>query len=182
MKKTTWIICLVATVAMASLSSCKKEGTPTIDTIPPIMTLQITGGGTNKTFLSTDDYSGGQFNMKPLTKYRFTLGISDTGGVKSLELRLPTLFSAMTVSSVPVAAERVTSNTKYYTINSSQDTTTYYKSYLMTGEFVTPDAANTSYALGLLALGRDFRPNQSSLSINLDISNNPVGGYGWVLF
>jgi hypothetical protein len=167
---------------VATISSCKKEGIPNVDTIPPNMTLQISGGGFNKTFVSTEDYSLGQLNMKPLTKYRFTLTISDTGGVKSLELRLPTLFSAMTVNGVPMVAERTTSTTKYYTINTPQDTSEYYKSYLMTGEFVTPDAANTSYALGLLALGRDFKPNLTSLSINLDISDIPVGGYGWVLF
>jgi hypothetical protein len=146
------------------------------------MSLRLQGGGMSKTFESTEDYSLGQYNMKPNTKYTFTLALSDTGGVRNLELRLPSLFSAMTVNSSLTACERETTNTKYYTIGSPRDTTVNFKSYIMTGYFATPDASNTSYALGIFALGRDFRPNQSTLSINFDTSNNPEGGYGWVLF
>lgn len=182
MKKITWFIAIITLVGISTLTSCKKEGAATIDNIPPTMSLRLQGGGMSKTFESTEDYSLGQYNMKPNTKYTFTLVLSDTGGVRNLELRLPTLFSAMTVNSSPTASERETTNTKYYTISSPRDTTVYFKSYLMTGDFVTPDASNTSYSLGIFAIGRDFRPNQSTLSINCDISNNPAGGYGWVLF
>ena len=49
----------------------QKEGPVVRDSVKPHSTLQISGGGFSKTFDSDSDYTYGQLNLKPNTKYNF---------------------------------------------------------------------------------------------------------------
>ncbi len=180
MKKITWIICLVTIVAMASLSSCKKDGPVTIDTIPPTLTITINGGGTSKTFYHTEDYSLGTFNLKSNTKYIITCALTDTGGVKMVQITLPKLLTSQSITGAPT--DTVYNTTRDFSYRISKDETDPYKSFLLSGEFVSPDAANGSMSFTISSYGRDFRENRSTISIPTSVDNNPVGGYGWVAF
>jgi hypothetical protein len=182
MKKTTFSIAGIFTLLIFLLSSCEKEGTPSIDAINPVMQLTLNGGGFNKTFSSEEDYSLGQLNLKSSTKYNFTLSISDTGGVKRLQLRLPREFTLSGLSSTPMAVDTLAGLKQYVTINVPQTATTFYKSFLITGSFTTPDAANTDWGLDIYAEGSDYRPNRVSLGISCLVTNNPPMGYGWITF
>lgn len=162
------------------LNGCKKDSPVTLDSIPPTLTLTISGGGISKTFTHTEDYSLGTFNLKSNTKYNVTCALADTGGVKLLQITLPKLLTSQLITGVPNDTVYDTARDFSYRINTTE--TDPYRSSLLAGSFVTPDAANTSYSFSIAAVGRDFRLNRSSILFNVSVENNPVGGFGWVLF
>lgn len=182
MNKTTISLAGIFTLLVLFFSSCEKEGAPTIDAINPVMQLTLNGGGFNKTFSSEEDYSLGQLNLKSNTRYNFTLSISDTGGVRRLQLRLPIQYTISSLNSTPMAVDTLAGLKHYITTTVPQTATNFYKSFLITGSFITPDAANTDWGLDIYAEGSDYRPNRVSVGISCLVTNNPPMGYGWIMF
>ena len=171
---------LLAYMAFIFFSGCKKDTPVTTDTIPPSMSLTISGGGTSKTFTDAGDYSTGIFNLKPSTKYTITSSVADSGGVQSLRLTLAKLLISQNITGAPANTVTETSFDRNYSIAGSASDP--YKSFLLSGNFVTPDAANGSFSFTISSNGRDYRPNLSTVLVNVNVEDNPVGGYGWVTF
>lgn len=180
MKKTIFVYLFTAFIGLFSIVGCKKDGHVTLDTIPPALTVTINGGGASKTFYHTEDYSLGTFNLKSNTKYRITCALTDTGGVKMVQMTLPKLLTSQSITGAPT--DTVYSTTRDFSYRITKDETDPYKSFLLAGEFVTPDAANGSISFTISTVGRDFRENRSTISIPTSVDDNPVGGYGWVPF
>jgi hypothetical protein len=179
MKNSIQLISVFAVVVLL-LGGCKKDGPVTLDSIPPTIALTITGGGYTKTFNQTDDYSLGTLNLKSNTKYNVICTLADTGGVKLLQITLPKLLTSQVITGVPNDTVYSTTLDYSYRVNTYENDP--YKSSILSGSFTTPDAANVSYSFSISAVGRDFNNNRSTILFNASVDNNPVGGYGWVLF
>ncbi|MFN8310764.1 MAG: hypothetical protein U0T73_12445 [Chitinophagales bacterium] len=163
-----------------ALSSCKKESPVTVDTIPPVLSMTISGGGITKTFNHTDDYSIGTFNLKPSTRYTISAIIADSGGTQNLSLSLQNFLMNQDMAGAP--NDSVIHRTLETTYLIKTTAANPYKSLLLSGSFVTPDAANESFAFTISSNGRDYRPNVSNINVPTTVDAHPVGGYGWVTF
>ena len=169
-------------ISILILNGCKKESAATPDAIDPVITLRITGGGSNKLFTSEETLPTGQFNFKPETKYNFTMTMADSGGLKLLRFRLSKGdIQNLIVNTSPVCVDYSTTLEHGYAYTET-DETNPYKSYLITGEFNTPFVQSADLSLNFAIEGRDFTPNRTNLYINGNLTDNPAGGYGWVIF
>ena len=182
MKKIIKQIILLALV-VAFLSSCKKESPATTDTITPVITLQISGGGFSKTFNSDEILQMGEILYKPQTKYNYTIVMSDTGGLQTLRFRISSMGATnLTVNSTPLCTEYTSPSGDHAYQYNETNMSNPYKSYVISGDFVTPFVQASNEPLNFTLEGRDFRPNRTNLYINGDVTDNPAGGYGWVTF
>ncbi|MBL7799133.1 MAG: hypothetical protein JNL95_00290 [Chitinophagales bacterium] len=179
MKITLKLISVFAVVLLI-LNGCKKDGPVTLDSIPPTLTITISGGGYTKTFNQIDYYWSGSLNLKPNTKYNVTCALADSGGVKPLQLVLPKFLISQLITGVP--NDTVLETPRDFTYKVSTDENIPYRSSLLTGSFVTPDAGNTSYYSAIGAVGSDFNYNRAQIIFNVSVENNPVGGFGWVTY
>lgn len=178
--KTTIIIA----ITMASLLAigCRKDGNATLDSIKPKVQLQLIGGGMNTTFYSDSNYTSGQLNLKPNTKYNFIITASDTGGLKSLQFVTSVDFDFGTVVSSP--SHTVTSDIINKTHRIFQpDATMPYTSFILSGDFTTfPVGSSESFGIEFYITTLDFRNNQGNISLQTALSQTPPGGFGWVTF
>ena len=175
MKKLIYTIIFGMTIL---LTSCKKNGPVVIDSIPPIIGFTISGGGFSKTFNGTEDYTIGQLNLKPNTKYTVNLSINDTGGVSRLQMQLDKILLSQTITGIPPVTETETILQKIYSIFGVS--TNPYTSFLITGFLVTPDAIpSVDNFFDIKTNGRDYTPNIVSIHVPCLISQTPPGGYGW---
>jgi len=180
MKKTLFVNLLVASIGMFSIAGCKKDSPVTLDSIPPTLEVRISGGGFNKTFTNSEDYSLGTLNLKSNTKYTVSCVLADTGGVRLVQITLPKLLTPQNITGAPT--DTVYNTARDFSYRITKDESDPYKSFLLSGNFVTPDAANGSFNFSLSSYGKDFRNNRSNVLFNCSVDNNPVGGFGWVLF
>ena len=178
MKKSIFIYVVAVSLALFSMEGCKKDTPITVDAIPPALTVTISGGGASKTFYHTVDYSLGAFNLKSNTKYSITCALTDTGGVKLVQITLPKLLVSQNISGIP--SDTVYSTSRDFSYRITKTESDPYRSFLLSGDFVTPDAANGSLNFSISAVGRDFRENRSTISFPTSVDNNPVGGFGCV--
>lgn len=170
----------IFTASLLILSGCKKEDPVTIDTTPPALNITIQGGGQTFTFTHTDDYSLGQLNLKPETKYTINCVAADSGGIKLNQITLSKLLSAQNISGVPNKTVYDTPLNFSYRVNTTESDP--YKSSLLFGDFVTPITGNGSTSFSISAYCKDFGNLRTDIGFTTNVESNPVGGFGWVSF
>lgn len=181
MKNINRLIILITLVGASFISGCQKETELTIDSIAPNVRITISGSGVNEAFTQDGTYTDavGALNLKPSTLYNITIVCNDTSGMKNIRLSLANFLTSPNITGTPNATQSSNSLNNYYDV--STVTSAPYTSMVLSGSFITPDASNTDYSFYLSVDARDFRPNLQRVIVNTNVSNNPVGGYGWVL-
>lgn len=182
MKKIINIFSIFALTALTFLSACEKETPLTIDSVAPTVRITISGpGGVNEVFTQDGDYRDfiGSLNLLPLSTYNISVTCYDTSGMKNIRLTLANFLDNPSITGTPNPTESSNSLNNYFEVETVESAP--YTSMILSGSFVTPDASNTDYSFYLSVDARDFRPNVTRLIVNTNVSDNPVGGYGWVL-
>lgn len=181
MKNINKLIVLIAIIGISFISACEKETPLTIDSIAPKVRITISGSGVNEAFTQDGTYTDavGALNLKPSTTYNITVTCSDTSGMKNIRLSLANFLASQNITGTPNAVESSNTLNNYYDVSTVESSP--YSSMFISGSFVTPDASNTSYSFYLSVDARDFRPNLQRVIVNTNVTDNPVGGYGWVL-
>lgn len=87
MMKNLFLNILILVVSI-SITSCDTD-IPEIDTTPPTFSFKITGDGFDRTFTEDDDFSTIQLNLKEGTSYDILLSGVDNGGVRRIQLEIP---------------------------------------------------------------------------------------------
>ena len=174
------LIYSIAFGIMVLLTSCKKNGSVTTDSIPPVIQFTINGGGFSKTFTGTEDYTTGQLNLKPNTKYTVNLSINDAGGVSRLQMQLDKVLLSHAFTGIPSVTVTETTLEKIYSIFGVS--TDPYISFLITGSFVTPDInKGDDISFNIKTNGSDYTPNLVSIHVPCLLTQTPPGGYGWAV-
>lgn len=171
---------LIACIGIVlSVIACKKETSPTRDTIKPKAQITITGGGFSKTFYSDSTYNG-QLNMKKNTLYTVIVTGIDTGGIKLLDLALSDDLTFGTFTGIPAHTETNSGINKYYTISTSA--TNPYVSVLLSGGFTTYNTGSgIDEGIEIQVTARDWGNNTCNIYIpGLVTAQPPNGLYGWM--
>lgn len=181
MKKIINIVSVFAFIALTFFSACEKETPLTIDSVAPTVRISISGPGVNEVFTQDGDYRDfiGSLNLQPLSTYNISVTSYDTSGMKNIRLTLANFLDNPSIFGTPNPTESSNSLNNYYEVETTESAP--YTSMILSGTFVTPDAANESYSFYLSVDARDFRPNVTRLIVNTTVTDDPVGGYGWVL-
>lgn len=168
------------TILLLFFYGCKKDSPVTLDSIPPALTITIQGGGQTFNFYHTEDYSLGQLNLKPNTKYTINCVAADSGGILLNQVTLPKLLMPQTIEGIPNDTIYDTPLNYSYRVNILESDP--YKSTLLFGDFVTPTTGNGASAFSISAYCKDFRYNRSNIGFTTNVESSPVGGFGWVTF
>ena len=181
MKNINKLIILIAIIGGSLLSSCEKDTPLTIDSIAPNVRITISGSGVNEAFTQDGTYTDavGALNLKPSTTYNITVTCNDTSGMKNIRLSLANFLTSQNITGTPNATQSSNSLNNYYDVSTVESAP--YTSMFLSGSFVTPDASNSDFSFYLCVDARDFRPSLQRVIVNTNVSDNPVGGYGWVL-
>lgn len=168
------------TVLLLFFYGCKKDGAVTLDSIPPALNITIQGGGQTFNFSHTEDYSLGQLNLKPNTKYTINCIAADSGGILLSQLTLPKLLMPQTIIGFPNDSVYATTLNNSYRVTILESDP--YKSTILSGDFVTPTTGNGASSFSISAYCKDFRNNRSNIGFTTNVESSPVGGFGWVTF
>lgn len=167
----------ICILVVLSTIACKKEGPVTRDSIAPKSTLLISGNGFSKTYYSDSDYTYGQLNLKPNTRYNFTLTGADAGAIRLLEIQLPLEFTFGTITSVTAYTEFNTTLSKIFRVTGTESDP--YTSFIISGSFTT-SSDNGDLAFDLFTGARDYGNLVSQIRVSCLISSQPPIGYGWI--
>jgi hypothetical protein len=174
-KQISKIACTIMLVF--SMIACKKEGPATRDSIAPKSTLLISGNGFSKTYYSDSDYTYGQLNLKPNATYNFTLTGADVGGLRSLEIQLPTEFVLGTITSVTAHTERTSGLSKIISVIGTESDP--YTSFVINGSFTTNNF-NGDFGVDIRTGARDYGNLISPIHVSCLVTSQPPYGYGWI--
>ncbi len=178
--KTFIIKTAIIIILLQCMTGCQKNSPATLDSIKPKLQLTLTGGGLNKTFYSDSSYTYGQLNLKPNTKYNFTITASDTGGLKLLQFYMSSEHNFGTINSTPAHTNIVSGIQRVFTINNNNPSDPY-TSFILYGDFTTFNVgASEDVAEYPELLTRDYNNNTAGISLQSLISQSPPFGYGWV--
>ena len=168
-----------AIMLVFSMVACKKEGPVVRDSVKPHSTLQISGGGFSKTFDSDSDYTYGQLNLKPNTKYNFSLAASDTGGLRLLELQMPNDLVFGTITSVTAYTERTSGLSKIFSVTGTASDP--YTSFIISGSFTTQNVQQgEDLGYSIYTGARDYGNLVGAISVSCLVSYSPPYDYGWI--
>lgn len=163
------------------LNCCKKETPPTIDNVPPLISLALSSEDTMRTlFFSSDNMVLGKVNMKPNTKYNYIIAVFDTSGLKNTLFRLTKIENiTYEFSSTPNPYYFNHPTDHFYNFNDSLLGTNYTR-YFISGSFTTPPV-NSPMPFNFNVQSRDYKPSTSTININFEIDNNPdEDRWGWI--
>ncbi len=169
------------TVLSLLVFSCRKDTALTTDRVPPKVTLRIQGNGNDNSFEANGAgmSPNGEYIYKENTRYNFTVTITDTSGLGQLIFKLDksAAISEFTLNGAPAATDNSDDNEYSYAIIAQR--TDPYKSFVMTGNFLTGSNASSAPAR-ISVVGRDYLPNQTTINLNGSVhANPPAGTFGW---
>ena len=178
-KQINFSICILSLILF--LFSCRKETALTTDRVAPKVTFRIQGSGNDNTFEATGAgmSPNGEYIFKENTRYNFTVSISDTSGLGQLIVRVTkgSHISDFSLTGAPEATEVASTTEHHYSIITER--TNPYKSFLMTGNFLT-SGSGFGQDIRFSIVGRDYLPNQTTINMNGTLhGNSPTGVFGW---
>lgn len=161
--------------------SCRKDTALTTDRVPPKVTFRIQGGGSDNTFEATGAgmSPNGSYYFKENTRYNFTVTITDTSGLGQLIFKMTKsdAVADFALNGAPAATE--VANITDYQYSIITERTDPYKSFLMTGNFLT-SSSGFGQDIRFSIVGRDYLPNQTTINLNGELHGNaPSGIFGW---
>jgi hypothetical protein len=164
-----------------STTACRKDTALTTDRVPPKVTFKISGAGNNNSFEASGAgmSPSGEYVFKENTRYTFTVSISDTSGLGQLIFKMTkgAQIREFTLTGAPEATEVASTTDYHYSIIAER--TDPYKSFVMTGNFLTGNSA-TGQDIRFSIVGRDYLPNQTTINLNGTLhTQSPTGVFGW---
>ena len=149
-----------AIMLVFSMIACKKEGPVVRDSVKP-------------------DYTYGQLNLKPNTKYNFSLAASDTGGLRLLELQMPNDLVFGTITSVTAYTERTSGLSKIFSVTGTASDP--YTSFIISGSFTTQNVQQgEDIGYSIYSGARDYGNLVGAISVSCLVSYSPPYDYGWI--
>lgn len=181
MKKNQIVTALLFSIFFA-ICSCKKETPPTIDEVPPLVSLALSAENTMQNlFFRSDSLPLGKVNMKPGTKYNYIIAVFDTSGIKHTLYSLTNeYYPTFTFTSIPNPTYvDTTSSNLYYYYNDTLLGSNYTR-FLITGSFTTPPV-NMATPLNFTIKAYDYKSALGLLDIHCEVNSTPdEERWGWI--
>lgn len=166
---------IVTALLAVALGGCRTM-IPATDTTPPRVELTITGPGIGRQTMTNPPRSqwtgsgGAQlFDLQRRAPYRFTLVVSDSGGVARAHLRMPATFTVSDLSPAGVTNTTDALSRSLTLLGSRDDPRT---GLVIGGTFETPAAGGLSFEFQAEADdfgGTSGARNQAFLNVNASV-------------